>query len=265
VSERSQTRNPPPLELALQPAQLSGESTLAQAALYAPRVSIRALNYRQYLHEGMPALRAVFSQPEPAEAVLASGVEHAAILYPVTSLSPEQRRVIVEAAASLGDDTAWLTVLDRRTASSSRTGRGTLHVSDQDLLSLTENWLLSLDAFDHYDTLNVEGLDHAVHSLSGRWAVLISYEGHAVVGGEQRFVSEVLDLFPVDAPGATARSSVEGWLRDMRELWDALRGSETRLNPWVPKLARNVYGEGVSRELLLGNGWADFVADQPSG
>jgi hypothetical protein len=228
-------------------------------------VSIRALTYRQYLQEGMPALRAVFSETDPAEAFLASGVEDAAILYPVTSLSPEQRQVIVGAAASVGDDAAWLTVLDRRTASSSTTDRGTLHVSDQDLLSLTENWLLSFDAFDHYDTLKVEGRDHAVHSISGRWAVLISYEGHAVVGGERRFVSDVLDLFPVGAPGAAAGSSVEDWLRDMRELWVALRGSETGLNPWVPKLARNIYGEGGSRELLLANGWADFAADPPSG
>jgi hypothetical protein len=228
-------------------------------------VNIRAFNYREYLREGMPALRAVFSQPDPAETVLAPGVEHAAILYPVTSLSPAQRQVIVMAAASGGDDAAWLTVLDRRTGSSSRTGSGTLHVSDQDLLSLTENWLLSLDAFDHYDTLNVEGLDHAVHSISGRWAVLVSYEGHAVVGGEKRFVSDVLDLFPLDAPSATGRSSVENWLRDMRELWDALRGSETGLNAWVPRLARNVYGERGSRELLIANGWADFAADEPPG
>jgi hypothetical protein len=215
------------------------------------------MTYEEYRLEGLPRLAAVFATPDPYEPVVAGGVEKAAIIYPVAPLSLGQRHAIAAAAARAGDDSLYLTMLERRDGCyRSKDG---LRRTEPDLMSLTENWLLPLDDTEQYEQTNAArvGLDHALHSPNGRWAVLVCHEGHAVVGGDAAFMRAAFESFPFDEEGLTVDTSVKYWLTDMRGLADSLGGRET--SAWVPKLTLTIYGAERGGALLSATGWTSVT------
>ena len=54
-------------------------------------------------------------------------------------------------------------------------------------------------------------VENALFSPQGRWGILFSQHGHAVLGGEPPFVQTLLDRWPA------GRDSVLAWLRDLRD------------------------------------------------
>jgi hypothetical protein len=223
-----------------------------------PGMEALPLDYEAYARNGLPALQAVFVDTDPAEATLERGIERAAVVYPASPLSLDQLDAIRHAAASVGDQAAYLTMLEYRT--SHQGYQDGLMITDRSLLSLTENWLLPLSQLEHYESVDgVQAvLDHALHSAQGHWGMLMSHEGHAVVAGTAAFVEPLLDSFPVEGR-LEARSSVGRWLEDTRGLWDVMGGSGSGLRAWEPTLTLHVYGDAHGRDLLRAHGWIDFA------
>ena len=243
--------------------RISGERTLAQASDTAQEAELdlgswavvgRPMTYEEYEREGLPWLTAVFADANPNEPVFAEGVQEAAIFYPAMPLTARQLDAVGAAAANVGDDALYLTMLERSTSFRSTDG---LQVGDPELISLTENWLLPLDDLRQYTGTNATAsIEHALHSPRGRWAVVVSHMDHGVVAGDSAFVQELLDKLSGSDEGIAARSSVESWLRDMRDLHESLQRAE--FASWVPRLALSVYGPERGRALLSANGWQDF-------
>lgn len=215
------------------------------------------MSSEEYQRTGQRWLNEVFAEADPTNPVFAEGVEQKAIVYAGAPLSIEQLRIVADAAAQVADEELYLTTLEHRIEFISATG---LRVRDRDLMSITENWLLAHRDLDEYEEIQFvkAGLDHALHSHRGQWAMLVSHEGHTVVGGRFAFVEPLLDCLPIEPElAADARSSVGSWLRDMRDL-DASLGHPEGTD-WVPRLAIRVYGFECGSKLLRANGWADFV------
>lgn len=214
------------------------------------------MTYEEYKSEGLPWLNAVFADADPNAPVFAAAVEEAAIFYPAMPLTPGQLDAVGAAAANAGDDALYLTMLERSAGSFS--GTDGLGVGDSELMSLTENWLLPPHDLRQYAETNAAAsIEHALHSPRGRWAVVVSHMDHGVIAGHSAFVQDLLDKLPGGDEGITARSSVQSWLRDMRDLHESLQRVEAA--SWVPRLALNVYGPDRGRALLSANGWEDFL------
>jgi len=149
----------------------------------------------------------------PAKAVEARG-----LLYPAWPLRETQVRAVARAAAEVGEESCYLSCVDR--------------ASDQDALQDFELATFSVERYRELgDAFSL--LEHVVVSQAGSWGVFVQHDGAAVVAGPGNFVRSVYEsLSPVDEQAAELAAGVlaleipkyETWLG---EFLDEILGSET--------------------------------------
>lgn len=97
------------------------------------------------------------------------------------------------------------------------------------------------------------GLEFALWSPRGRWAVIVEEDDCAIVGGDERFVRTVCDLLGLDEQAA-----LETWLED-RDEERALGHAQS----WVPGLLDHLVGRERADGLLAGRREAFEASARP--
>lgn len=192
------------------------------------RRRFRSLTEREFEQDAQAAFRAVFANADPFDQPLNVQVEGRALLFPVRyELSAQMMGALASAAVDLGDDGFFLSVLERPAE------------AQQDR---PYHWFIPFDTLDHYWSLTYPFvLQSALFSPTGRWGLLISNEGHAVVGGPSRFVAEL-----VGAMADSLDAQADAFLREWRD--NRIRHAADV--SWVPWLLTNIYGERRAAALI---------------
>lgn len=149
------------------------------------------------------------------------------LLYPInyTMLTVEQFRALAEAATAVGDDTAYVVPYA---------------VADASWESTYDHGVVELHAFSDYSPEGTLILEHLLYSPQGRWGLVTSDGGDALLGGSQAFIEAVGEALP---EGEEARM-VKTFVRDSQYL-----GRSGGDIDWLHPVLAHLYGETKAHEL----------------
>ncbi|MEJ7567735.1 MAG: hypothetical protein WKF41_05660 [Gaiellaceae bacterium] len=147
------------------------------------------------------------------------------LIYPIsyTMLGREQFGAVAEAAASVGDATAYLVPY------------GSL---EADWAGTYDHRLVALEYTD-YELEGTLVLEHLLYSPEGKWGVVTSHGDFALVGGTQTVIDAVRGGITADEELMT-----RAFVRDWRDI--GRRGGEIG---WLLPLLVHLYGEARTHEL----------------
>jgi len=170
-------------------------------------------------------LKPVFISSDAFDAPFDPGVEARAVLYPVTGyhLSRDQFDALSAAAADVGEDRATCVLTDPELRQVISPARPRVE--------------FALAEYEAYRALTFGPIpllgENAIMSAAGAWGVLISQEGHALIGGPRTFLDSFSRAYPRGL-AADEAAFVAAWERNAASI-----GSETS---WVGALLSHIHG-----------------------
>ena len=224
----------------------------------------RPLTRDEFRRLVIPAFRSVFQEADAFGAPLRPDIPERLILFPISYRLESAADAIAGAAAVAGDDgfyvveteAHWRELLGEAPTSlplglpkemtdglPPELQRATWAAANRPAeYSNNEAWWFSLSDLAPAKGPSPFGpsLETAVVSPTGRWGILISHEGHAVVGGSTAFVETLVERLSEssDQGGESipVRDQVGVFLREVRDGWrDPMA--------WLPAHLSHVYGK----------------------
>lgn len=94
-----------------------------------------------------------------------------------------------------------------------------------------QHWELvnNFTLYNDYSALPII-VENAIYSPSGKWGILISHEGHAVIGGTDKFVDAFKALYPL----------WENGIKSFERQWDYNKNEYKSDVDWIPKLINHI-------------------------
>jgi hypothetical protein len=152
------------------------------------RSDMKKITNRAGLTDLKRAFWKIFSSKDPFDTVFQETIEHKILLFPTVGyyLQDVQFDALIQAIEEVGESTFHVSEIegDCFTKSSSDQAYEQGHWNCTTQLSYEEYLNIPLV------------LENAIYSPSGKWGVLLSHEGHAVVGGGLSFIRKFQSLYP---------------------------------------------------------------------
>ncbi|MFD2172159.1 hypothetical protein [Tumebacillus lipolyticus] len=130
----------------------------------------------------------VFKNKDPFDNCFTDNIQAKLLLFPTDGyyLQHEHFNVLCQAISQFGEEDFYLSEIEGDCFSESSTGGSYEHGHWEGTSSST---------FEDYTDIPVV-LENAIYSTCGSWGVMISHEGHAVLGGSTELIELVRSLYP---------------------------------------------------------------------
>lgn len=166
----------------------------------------------------------IFSNNDPFGKMFVPSILHKIILYPTNGyyLSKKQFLALTYAVQISGETSYYLSEIEGQAFIKNDTH--SIHPSEHLQLSIS-------CSYDEYEKKTII-FENAFYSSSGNWGVIISHEGHAVLGGCEKFITTFKKLYP-------------DWRDDQKKFLEAVeywgKLAKTDLS-WVPDFIKYING-----------------------
>lgn len=198
---------------------------------------IRFLTEMDYCNEAQDAFRKVFKSENPFGEPFTDGIEMRAILFEYGwAPSEELAKSLSIAISAVGDVGFYYTVTNRSAEEGDNSGELPLHM------------YVPTSAINEFPS-HLYPVAHAIYSPNGFWGLMSSYDSHALVGGNRRFMRTLLD--DTEAIERQVLKFIDYWKHNVADF-----GSDVQ---WMPILLRHIYGEPRSLELLGQTGFSSLL------
>jgi hypothetical protein len=159
--------------------------------------------------------RGIFASTDPFDVPFRSDVSACMIFYPTEGyhLTEAQYAAVTGAARQAGETRFVLSVVEYA----------------GDFLQKGDHWACAYPEYQAYASLPL-GLENALYSERSRWGVLVSHEGHAMVGGSDDFIRRVRELYP-DWQADVARLR-EDWRENPNGAWVEITLRKIERHSW---------------------------------
>ncbi len=208
---------------------------------------MQTLTEAEYLSEAEPKLRQVFADDNPFTTPFKPSVSERLIIAPYKFIiEPPLTEAVITAASSIGDQGCYLSLLWR-----DETGSEPAH------------WYIPLSEFHHayigdenhqaliaYENPFFSLSENAIYSSQGEWGIIVTHEWFGLLGGTPEFISVIRSCVP------DIGQQVLKFLEHIKDCKES-NGSGTTLE-WVRPLLTHIYGEEMTKLLMLEAGLAQF-------
>lgn len=93
-----------------------------------------------------------------------------------------------------------------------------------------QHWKLDSDTpYKEYKEMKII-VENAIYSPKGKWGILISHEGHAVIGGTDEFMARFKALYPFCEDG----------INSFKRQWNYNRNEYKSDVDWIPKMINHI-------------------------
>lgn len=190
---------------------------------------IKPLTERDFQERVLQVFNSVFISNDPFDKPIAPSIPNRAILYPIAyELETIELQAVALAAQAVGDNGFYLSVIERPSEVEQ---------------NRPYHWYIPLEELKKYHALSYPFvLENAIYSPRGKWGMIISHEQHAVVGGDNIFLSTLLSHLLVSA---------DEQLKEFLATW---KNNYSRFGSnidWLSGLLTHVYGVEKAKTLLL--------------
>lgn len=130
----------------------------------------------------------VFKNKDPFDDCFAANIQAKFLLFPTDGyyLSEEQFNVLRKVISHLGEDEFFISEIEGDCFSQPLSSESYEHSHCRGNVSST---------YEDYTNVPIV-LENAIFSTSGTWGVIISHEGHAVLGGNHELIKQFQTSFP---------------------------------------------------------------------
>jgi len=197
---------------------------------------MRVLTEADYYQEAEPILRQVFIQDNPIEEVFASGIEERKIIYRYKyEIDSTLAEALIDAASRIGDRGCYLSLLWK-------TSRP--NYVNHCYIPFSEFWSTYINKENEsYSRIRFFSVsENVLYSPQGKWGIMFSHEGYALLGGISGFMEKISNLLP------NLDSQVYQFLEYLQYCQANYYG--TQLSWWLPRLLSHVYGPEMAQRIL---------------
>jgi hypothetical protein len=131
----------------------------------------------------------IFSNYDPFDKMFLSSIASRVLLYPTNSyhLSEQQFSALINTLNMIGEKSFYLSEIEV----------DPFVIDNLENAVHTPQYLeLIVDTtFKAYSEINII-FENALYSINGKWGVIVSHEGHAVLGGDKTLITTFKNLYP---------------------------------------------------------------------
>ncbi|OMD34715.1 hypothetical protein BSK56_33480 [Paenibacillus borealis] len=149
----------------------------------------------------------VFKNNDPFANCFTDNIQAKLLLFPTDGyyLQEEQFYVLRQAISHFGEDDFFISEIEGDSFSKSLSSGSYEH----------SHWVgATSSTFDDYTDIPIV-IENAIYSTCGNWGVIISHEGHAVLGGNAELIEQVQSLYPEHV--TCKQKFIEYWEYNRRE------------------------------------------------
>ncbi|MBJ6362338.1 hypothetical protein ACFOQM_13655 [Paenibacillus sp. GCM10012307] len=150
----------------------------------------------------------VFKNKDPFDDdVYADNIQAKLLLFPTEGyyLQKEQFKALIQSITHIGEEQFYISEIEGDCFS-------TLLSNDS---YESGHWVgKNSSSYEEYTNLPIV-LESAIYSTNGSWGILISHEGHAILGGSKEFVEKIQIVYSYDE--SCKQRFIEQWERNQKE------------------------------------------------
>ena len=196
------------------------------------------VSHEEYLAKVEPILRNVFVDDDPFGPSFAPNIHGRKIIYRYKNyIDPPFTDTLMEAASKLGDEGCYISLIWRP-----RHEPWHWYIPFSEFNSA---YVENKKEFDEFGMRHVFALENVLYSPQGKWGIMFSHEGHALLGSSQSFIEEIQKAIP------DLDLQVYEFLKYWKYCKDNYSSAETA---WLPELLAQVYGQENAEKMLRENG-----------
>ncbi|ALP35240.1 hypothetical protein ASL14_02635 [Paenibacillus sp. IHB B 3084] len=130
----------------------------------------------------------VFKNKDPFDNAYTDSIQAKLLLFPTDGyyLQEEQFNVLCQAISRIGEDKFFTSEIEGDCFSTSLSSDSYEY----------GHWIGEISStYEDYTNIPIV-LENAIYSTSGNWGVIISHEGHAVLGGSKELIKKIQTIYP---------------------------------------------------------------------
>lgn len=200
---------------------------------------MRILTEKEYTLEAKPALRQVFVNEDYIGKPFSSNITERRIIYEYHyELTPPLSNILINAVSTVGDRGIYWSLVWK-------TPEEDWQHPNHCYISLSEFLPLYIEK-KHKDYQKIKYFfisESILYSPQGKWGIMFSDEGYALLGGTNKFIDLVEQGFP------ELDSQIYHFLAQLK-IYKQMYPHQTNID-WIPELLAHIYGEEAAKKLLI--------------